>query len=219
MNDVYTDNIANASIEIILGDLTQVPADAYVVPQFKNGASFGGVGGSVARSGALTGMQEYDTFVSAQGTQPFGKALLNESGGGNAKYLAHVVSVGSGRENEFCTIQTCIVNALGICTGKGLATIATPALGTGIIGDLTSEQSARAMLSAVHEHIGSHQEPFTFKVVIYGDRAAFNAFVDVLKNKLYLLKSTPVGGKVFDMDVWLREMKRDAKLNQEAFGK
>ena len=74
--------IQNNDVTIALGDMTKLPADAFVVPQFTGAASFGGVGGAVARSGAKKGLDLFQEFVNQQGDQKFGTVLLTEAGGG-----------------------------------------------------------------------------------------------------------------------------------------
>ena len=134
-----TGKIGNNDVSILLGDITRTGVDAVIVPEFQSGASYGGVGGAVARSGALAGMEAYEQYVRTNGKQDFGTVILTPSGGGKSSQLLHVVSVGSGKQYEFDTVRTCIFKALEIAEQKGINSIAAPALGTGIIGDLTSK--------------------------------------------------------------------------------
>ncbi|MEQ1705976.1 MAG: macro domain-containing protein [Rickettsiales bacterium] len=212
-------NIGQNEVVVEFGDITKNRADAYVVPQFTGGASYGGVGGSIARSGAKNGLDLYQKFVDEKGEQKFGTVLLTESGGGNAKQLLHVVSVGSGNKDEFNTIQTAFYNVLKVAESKKLKEIAAPAMGTGIIGELTSEQSARAMMSALEQYSKEGGKPIKVSFVIYGDKSAYEDFATTLKSASYKETKKEAGGKEFDMGEWVVGMAKDADANRRAFSK
>ncbi len=209
--------IQNNEITVALGDMTKRAADAYVVPQFTSAASYGGVGGAVARSGGREGLDSFQEFIDAQGEQKFGTVLLTDSGGGAAKKLLHVVSVGSDRADEFNTIQTAFYNALKVAEQNGLKEIAAPAMGTGIIGQLTSRQSAKAMMSALNQYAEEGGQPIKVSFVIYGDQAAYQDFADTLKDKSYSTAQKEEGQKKFDAGKWVVGMARDADANNKAF--
>lgn len=143
--------MGSVDLRVAIIDLTKVEADAYVVPQFQDEASYQGVGGAIARMGAKKGIDVFAEFLENHGKQEFGTAVITPSGGGNSKKLVHVVSVG-GLENkhgEFNVVHTSVANTLKAAQKDGIKSVVFPALGTGIIGSLTAEQSAKAMLSAI----------------------------------------------------------------------
>lgn len=207
--------IRNVTLRVAFGDMTKIKADAYIVPQFTSCASYGGVGGAVARSGAVKGIDEFQEFVSKQGEQKFGTVLLTGSYGGNSDKLLHTVSVGSSKEHEFNTVQTSIYNALRTAEENGVKSVVSPALGTGIIGQLTPEQSAKSILSAV-KNFADEGRNMDVSVVIYGDRGAYNDFIKTLSTKSYENASKEKGIKEFDMGQWIVGMQRDADANNKA---
>lgn len=212
----YSINGVNSSVQ--LGDITEANVDAVIVPQFTSGASYGGVGGAVMRSGAESGMRAYDDYISEQGEQAFGTVLLTPSGSPKAPYLLHVVSVGSGAEDEFNTIKTATYNALSVAGDNGIKSIALPALGTGIIGRLTNTQSAEAMMSAVAEYHAAGGHPVETNFVIYGDHNAYQAFVEVLKGESYKSSNeSQTGQREIDPARWVTGMARDANANQKHY--
>ena len=81
MANKVSGKIEGNDVSVEMGDITQSSVDAIIVPQFTRCGSYGGVGGSVARSGAEDGMRAYDDFLSEAGEQKFGTVLLTESGG------------------------------------------------------------------------------------------------------------------------------------------
>ncbi|TNE32676.1 MAG: hypothetical protein EP349_01095 [Alphaproteobacteria bacterium] len=212
----YTDKINNVTVSVALGDLTQLKVDAFVVPEFAGGASYGGVGGAVANGGGDRGLEAYQQHVNKNGKQAFGAVVLTESGGGNAPYLLHAASVGSEREEEFLTVQTSIVNALETAHEKGLSSVAAPALGTGIIGQLTDTQSAKAMMSAVDAFSQKYPDAeMEVSLVIFGSGAAYNSFLEVLQNKSYENVSAEAGGRVFDFARWNSGMEFHTETEQK----
>jgi len=211
----FAGQIRNTGITIALGDMTKVRAGAYIVPHFDKAASYGGVGGAVARAGAINGIEEFEQFVSKKGQQKFGTILLTKSHGGNSENLLHAVSVGSGRTEEFKTVQASIYNALRTAEQNNIKSVAAPALGTGIIGHLTDEQSAKAILSAV-EQFANEGRNIDFGIVIYGDRNAYNAFVKTLSTKSYSNALQEVGTKELDFAKWYVEMNNDMAKNANA---
>ena len=202
--------IGNVTVKIANGDMTQIKADAYIVPQFQSCASFGGVGGAIARRGAEQGLQAFEDIISQQGKQPFGSVHLTDSYGGNSKKLLHAVSVGSGAENEFNTVQTAVYNALKAAEENGLQSVAVPAMGTGIIGSLTEEQSAKAIMAAIKQ-FSDEGGKMDVSMVIYGSKKGYNDFANTLSAKSYTNATAQTGTKEFDTAKWISEM--HASLN------
>jgi O-acetyl-ADP-ribose deacetylase (regulator of RNase III) len=201
-------------VRIEQGDITSKKCDAYVIPQFNSCMSEGGVGGAVMRAGAEQGMLAYEQYLSGHGgTLAFGDACVTAAGGGNAKYLIHVASVGSGPASEFSTIQKAVFNALALAKKRGIKIIGIPALGTGVIGSLTPTQSAKAMMSAVFEFAKKDATLHEINFAIYAPDAVVAEFGNVLKEKSYQHTSDEVGAKKFDFGKWASEMRRDISAN------
>lgn len=210
--------IGNVTVAILEGDITKRKVDAYVIPQFTSCASYGGVGGAIHRAGGTAGLAEFHRRAS--GTPfSFGDVTETESGGGNAKYHLHAVTVGSDAEREFRVVHTAIVRAIGIAAVNGLQSIAVPALGTGIIGHLTPEQSARAILSAIAalavNQVPSAVPAMRVEVVIFNDQRACQSFCDALASDDYLSASEESGHKEFDIEEWRRQIASDLRKNEQ----
>ena len=207
--------IGECKVTVQLGDMTRIPSDAYVVPEFQGGASYGGVGGAIYRSGGGAGLDEFEAMAQSEGPFSFGTVKLTKSGGGNSKFLLHAVTVGSGAEREFQVVHEGFLECLRQAQANGISEIVAPALGTGIIGDLNATQSAKAMLSAV-EKFTSEGGAVGVKIAIYGDRDAFAAYSQVLTEAMYSETDTKQGGqKLFDLDQWTTAMNTDALANLE----
>jgi O-acetyl-ADP-ribose deacetylase (regulator of RNase III) len=205
------------------GDMTRVPADAYVVPHFRSkfrdghllsGVSMGGVGGAIIRAGAEAGLRKYDDLIYAAGReQVWGEAMITESGGGKSRMLVNVVRVGSEVDEEFAVVQQAVFTALMQSSLQGIDTIVFPLMGTGVIGQLTATQSAKAMLSALAQFRSIFPDSFPrqIAIAIYGNPEAFTAVSKVLNLSDEQLSKVPTekGQKQFDFVAWISEMQRD----------
>lgn len=190
--------------KVISGNIVKIDVEAIMVPQFESGASFGGVGGSIIRSGAAAGMEEFNKEAK-QNYFNYGEAMLTESGGGNAKYLLHLVTIGS--DNEFEAVQRAVFEALKLAAEKGIHTIAVPLVGSGIIGTLTPTQSAKAIFSAValFEEMATTVESVT--LVLYNE--AIEPVQQVLDDQSYLNVAIEKGQKVFSKIAWFEAFAKD----------
>lgn len=209
------------AVKLGIGDMTEAKADAYVVPQFKNCSSEGGVAASIGRAGAHLGIaDEYEAIVrNGGGTLKFGAAFVTPSHGGKTSSLIHVVSVASGPEKEFNVVNQAVYNALTSASIAGLKQIVCPILGTGIIGALTDEQSAKAMLSGANRFAMRNPDAeIEITFVVYGNPASLaqNPTVAALKralvSKSYLEATPVVGQRELDVERWRDEMQRDIDL-------
>lgn len=199
------DAVVNVPVAVLAGNLTRLTVDAYVVPHFKKGVSTGGVGSAIIEGGAKAGIDSFEqVYAEAGGELPFGSAHVTESGGGNAKYLINVVSVGSGVQNEFKVISDATYNAMVVAHQKGIKTIALPALGTGFAGDSSGRQCADAMLSGLDRFAreGGRLDGVAF--VIYGEKETWNGFNQALDSRSYKKFSDSIGGKTFEQK-WSKE--------------
>lgn len=207
------------AVAMALGDMTKIPADAYVVPHFNGGISLGGVGAAVARAGAMPGLRSYERFLDSlprsgdrgAAQQNWGDVKVTESGGGLSTYLLNAVSVGSPDVNtEARTISLSIFNGLNEAQRLQLNSVVSPALGTGIIGKLSDSLSAYAILSAVNAFMRGASIPMMVTIAIYGDARAYDAWVRMLEigpdtNQARTI-AIQSGERKFDIDRWKEGM-------------
>lgn len=190
--------------KVISGNIVKIDVEAIMVPQFDAQASFGGVGGSIIRSGAAAGMEEFNS-IAMKNHFNYGEALITESGGGNAKYLLHLVTIGS--DNEFASVQRAVFEALKLADETGIRTIAVPLVGSGIIGTLTPTQSAKAIFSAVALFEEMATTVDTVTLVLYNE--AIEPVQQVLDDESYLNVAIEKGQKVFSKIAWLEAFAKD----------
>lgn len=191
------------NIEVIVknGNIATEPVELIVVPEFCECASYGGVGGALAYFGMERGLEAYDGAVEKKGLS-YGDALITESGKEGVK-LAHVVTVGADENIQFQVVFKAVFKALAEAEKQGIKSIAFPEIGSGIIGNLTQEQSAKAIFCAVYEFGCMHNVPSvkTVELVVY--RGVTDYAEKVLSEKSYTEFRNEKGNKDFNMAEWL----------------
>lgn len=202
--------IKDIEAEVVNGNIATMDVDAVVVPQFTSCASYGGVGGALARSGAESGLNEYDVHTQKHPLS-FGDVFMSTSGGGHCRYLLHVATVGCEREEAFLVTGAAVYKALQLADEAGLETIAIPAIGTGIIGTLTLAQSAKAVFMAVSQFAEQAKNVKKVTMVVYGSAAQADPARKVLANNAYLNVKDEVGQKEFNMAEWMIGFAKDMR--------
>src|SRR5260370_39044038 len=85
----YRGTIQKVPVVIHLEDITKFPADAYLVPQFPNYGSFGGVAGAIAKAGGDQGLRKYNQIAQAR-EQKLGSVVVTKWGAGKNTLLCNV---------------------------------------------------------------------------------------------------------------------------------
>lgn len=196
------------AVAIVLADMPAIHADAYVVPHFQEAVLFErDVAEAVARGGGEQGLLAYYYYIEGlRRPQERGEVHVTPSGGGNSTHLINVMSLGDpDLDSELRTVAIATGSALQVAGEKGFDTVIFPALGTGVNGQLTAGQSARAILGPLYTYWTEDQRPHRVIIAIYGDRAAFNSFSDVLNSGVLTPEAARVdAGKTrrFDSRKW-----------------
>jgi O-acetyl-ADP-ribose deacetylase (regulator of RNase III) len=215
----YKGEISGCPVSVSIGYLEREKAGAYLVPHFDSAVVKGGVAGSIARGGAELGIDEFADYMDRNGPLPFGTVRLTKSYGGNAEFLCHAVSVQSGEDTAFQVIHDVTLESLRLCGVNGISRLVVPALGTGILRELTDEQSAKAMLSAVHDYAREGGGPVEMAVVLYAGGSdapsLFRAFSEAVKSKSYETAAPEKAAGEIDPGRWAEGMERDRAANED----
>lgn len=132
-------SIADVTVSILLGDITELPVDAIVNAANNRLLMGGGVAGAIKHKG---GKIIEDDAVK-KGPIQIGQAVPSTAGKLNAKYVIHAATMGmpvrqSISGGDFQTDETNVRqacrNALRVATELNLQSIAFPALGCGVGG-------------------------------------------------------------------------------------
>jgi O-acetyl-ADP-ribose deacetylase (regulator of RNase III) len=168
-------------LEIIQGDITEQPVDA-IMNAANNDLQLGaGVAGAIARRGGPTIQEECDRI----GPIAIGEAALTGGGRLPAGHVIHAASMGFGRPTTAASLQASTRASLRIAHERAFASIAFPALGTGVSG-YPVEDCARIMLAEVADHVHSRTSLRRVVFVLWG-ASAFEVFrreAELLAKKL-----------------------------------
>ena len=137
-----------ARIELWNGDICDLEVDAIV-----NAANLSlwmstGVGGAIKRAGG----DEIEFAAVRQAPVELGAAIVTPAGRLAAKAVIHAVSLDRDRRTSAATIDTAVRSAMARAREMEAASIAFPALGTGV-GGFPLEEAARVMVAAIRDEL------------------------------------------------------------------
>ncbi|UCE82463.1 MAG: macro domain-containing protein [Deltaproteobacteria bacterium] len=153
-------SIRDRQIVLLQGDITEMDTDAIVNAANKDLVLGAGVAGAIRTKGGPSIQEECNRI----GGAPVGGAAITTGGNLTARYVIHAVGPRMGEGDEDRKLADATRNSLKLAHEKGLASIAFPAISTGIFG-FPKDRCARIMLSTVAESLKS--EDLTLKQVVF----------------------------------------------------
>lgn len=123
-----------------------------------------GVAGAIKRRGGA----QIERDAMAQGPVDPGEAVITGAGALPARFVIHAAVMGQDLRTDARLIRAATLSSLSLAVEHALASIAFPALGTGV-GGFPLDECARVMIGAVREHAKSGaQAPQDVRFVLYG---------------------------------------------------
>lgn len=161
-------------IELWNGDICDLEVDAIVSPAVTSLWMSTGVAGELKRRGG----DEIEFAAVRQGPVPLGHAVVTPAGLLAARAVIHAVSMEGGRRTSAAAIDRATRSAMARARELGIASVAFPALGTGV-GGFPLDEAARIVVNAVRDEL---QTPSSIEHVIFALRgaAAYEAFAEAL---------------------------------------
>jgi O-acetyl-ADP-ribose deacetylase (regulator of RNase III) len=163
------------------GDITAAGTEGIVNAANNEGWLGSGVAGAIRRAAG----SEVEAEAVAQGPWPVGDAVRTGPGrlaGRGVKAILHDAAMAPGRPASAEAVGSATAAALRLAAAEGLASVALPALGTGV-GGVQLEAAAAAMAAAVREHAAGPAPVATVVFALY-DQAALERFGDALERDL-----------------------------------
>lgn len=164
-------------IEVIEGDIAQVPADAIVNAANNHLWMGAGVAGALKRAGG----EEIEREAVSKGPIPVGEAVVTGAGRLPARYVIHAAAMGQDLTPSAETIRNATLNALRRAEELGVQSISLPALGTGV-GGFPLEESAKIMVGVVKDFLPQAQHLKRVIFVLYGQES-FSVFLRVVSGE------------------------------------
>lgn len=136
-------------VEAVLGDITAQDVDAVVNAANEALAPGAGVCGAIFRA---AGYAELQAACRAVGGCPTGQARATPGFALPARWVIHAVGPvwRDGRSGEDDLLRSCYVNALAVADEVGAASVAFPAISTGIYG-FPADRAAEIAVTAVRQ--------------------------------------------------------------------
>ena len=159
MNEPTTfPNFLEGRVVVKVGDITQESVDAVVNAANGTLMGGGGVDGAIHRAGGPTILDECRNIRATRYPDglPTGGAVLTTAGRMPARQVIHTVGpvYGSGGPDKAEKLSQCYHNSLKVAAEAGLATVAFPAISTGIYG-YPMDEAAAVSSRAIEDALGS----------------------------------------------------------------
>ena len=122
--------IANKTLRLVQGDITERDIDAIVNAANSHLQHGGGVAGAIVRKGGQIIQDESDNI----GYTPVGTAVITSAGKLPAKYVIHTVGPRMGEGDEDNKLKSAVNSTLQLASGKKLKSVSMPAISSGIFG-------------------------------------------------------------------------------------
>ncbi len=172
-------------IELREDDITRVPADAIVNAANSALAGGGGVDGAIHRAGGPEIMRELDRIRKQIGRLAAGDAVATTAGNLPARWVFHTVGpvYRDGKHGEPDLLSSCYRRCLRLADERGIATIAFPAISTGVYGYPLQDATAIAVREVV-AHLGRPGTSIRRAIFVVFDRSAANLYGAALKSAI-----------------------------------
>lgn len=161
-----------ATVRTTTADLTTMEIDVVVNAANEHLAHGGGVAAAMSRAGGPSVQTESDEWVADNGPVGDGQAAVTTAGDMPATWIVHVVGPRyRGDGSDASKLAAAVDAALDASLGLGAATVALPAISTGIFG-YPLDDATKVIVTACRSWIADH--PTTdLEIVLVGvhDRA------------------------------------------------
>ncbi len=122
--------IANKTLRLAQGDITERDVDAIVNAANSHLRHGGGVAGAIVRKGVQIIQDESDAI----GFTPVGTEVIIRAGKLPARFVIHTVGPRMGEGDEDNKLKNAVLSTLRLASEKGLKSVSMPSISSGIFG-------------------------------------------------------------------------------------
>jgi O-acetyl-ADP-ribose deacetylase (regulator of RNase III) len=140
---------------LVRGDITAENADAIVNAANSRLQHGGGIAGAIVRRGGYAIQEESDAWVRAHGAVTHASPAVTGAGSLPCKAVIHAVGPVWGAGDEDGKLRAAVLGALALADARGWASIAIPAISTGIFG-FPKARAAGVIFQAIEEFAAAH---------------------------------------------------------------
>lgn len=142
---------AGQMLQLVQGDLTQETVEAIVNAANSHLQHGGGVAGAIVRRGGMEIQRQSDAWVRQHGPVSHAEPAYTRAGSLPCKYVIHAVGPVWGEGDEDKKLAEAIAGSLRLADHLKLASIAFPAISTGIFG-FPKERAARIIYQTIQDY-------------------------------------------------------------------
>ena len=158
-----------------VGDITQENVDAVVNAANGTLMGGGGVDGAIHRAGGPEILKECKLIRATQYPEglPTGRAVITTAGKMTARHVIHTVGpvYGRGGKDKADLLADCYRNSLNLAVGKGLKSVAFPAISTGVYG-YPQDEAASVSSQAIARFLASDSSLQEVRLVFFAAKDA-----------------------------------------------
>lgn len=163
------------TIFVKAGDITREEVDAIVNAANSSLLGGGGVDGAIHRAGGpaiLAACRELRRTRYPDGL-PTGQAVITTGGNLPARFVIHTVGpiYGQNGGRDAQLLAACYENCIALAAREGLATIAFPAISTGVYG-YPKEEAAKVSRAAIERALAAHPTIKVVRLVFFSEADA-----------------------------------------------
>src|SRR5512133_2946072 len=148
--------LSGQTIQIIQGDITIEEVDAIVNAANEHLQHAGGVAWAISKKGGSAVQTESDEWIRQHGTVTHAHPAWTSGGHLLARYIIHAVGPVWGVGDEDQKLSAAVVGSLRVADELHCASIAMPAISTGIFG-FPKERAAKLIFSAIEDYFDSQR--------------------------------------------------------------
>jgi O-acetyl-ADP-ribose deacetylase (regulator of RNase III) len=172
------------SLQIVHGDLTEQRVDAIVNAANAHLIHGGGVAGAIARRGGPQIQAESQAWVREHGPVPHDQPAYTSAGNLPCRYVIHAVGPVWGEGDEDTKLAYAVRGSLELAERLSLASLAMPAISTGIFG-FPRSRAARVILAVIRDYYAAHPDSALIQVrMVLIDQVSIEAFVEAWESLL-----------------------------------
>jgi O-acetyl-ADP-ribose deacetylase (regulator of RNase III) len=162
-------------VVVMVGDLTEQPVDAIVNAANSTLLGGGGVDGAIHRRGGPAILEACREIRRTRypGGLPTGEVVMTPGGALPARHVIHTVGPVYGQEGgaEPQLLANCYRHALELAREHGLATVALPAISTGVFG-YPADEAAKVVSRTLADFLADDSTLTEVRLVFFSRRQA-----------------------------------------------
>jgi O-acetyl-ADP-ribose deacetylase (regulator of RNase III) len=166
-----------APIQLVVGDITRIPADAMVNAANSALAGGGGVDGAIHRAGGPAVMADLERRYGRGRYCPTGSAVVSDAGNLPARWVIHAVGPvwRGGASGEPDLLANAYRTSLRLAAELGATTVSLPSISTGVYG-YPVDQAARIAIDTVREVLANEPGSIERVTFVLFSQGTYNAF-------------------------------------------